>query len=87
MTRRCPEVLPEDATDLIKRLLRRDPASRLGAGQLAPHADSRTADNDASGEDSNDAGTHVDGGFEALRAHPFFRGQEFCGGDQVHFCD
>eukprot|EP00752_Nemacystus_decipiens_P011698 g10381.t1 len=107
---RCPEVLPDDATDLIKRLLRRNPASRLGAGPLTgasqPAVDVGAAKGSPSDDDKGDAcedcETVVDGedaaeeqgtgaggredggggGFEALKAHPFFRGLEFCGDGQ-----
>lgn len=94
--RRCPEVLPDDATDLIKRLLRRNPKSRLGAGPLTSTTDSRTAeDSTASGEGFQTGGMRVGdgdhfdnggGGFEALKAHPFFRGQKFIGEGQVYDC-
>lgn len=40
---RCPEVLPDDATDLVKRLMRRNPARRLGAGPLLPLTGGATA--------------------------------------------
>ena len=98
---RCPEVLPDDATDLIKRLLRRNPASRLGAGPLAganqPAAEAAHAQGapcgdcktDVAGKDGAEQGARVDGGgggFEALKAHPFFRGQEFVGDGQVCVC-
>ena len=112
---RCPEVLPDDATDLIKRLLRRNPVSRLGAGPLTgdvaaakpfasgtsetgDDAEHRGSQDDGSGEEAGgDAKERMDrgrrngrvggdgggGGFEALKAHPFFRGLEFVGDGQV----
>lgn len=117
-------VLPDDATDLIKRLLRRNPASRLGAGPLTqtPSGTSETTTigipakslppaeppvlgqraplggsckeekiaGEGRGEGRGDASFHSGsggdgGGFEALRAHPFFEGQEFVGDGQVRW--
>ncbi|CAM9323212.1 unnamed protein product, partial [Ectocarpus sp. 8 AP-2014] len=93
---RCPEVLPDDATDLVKRLLRRNPASRLGAGPLSgtdpapppsgePGGAAAAGGGPAEGQAEGRGGGRRDGGgggFEALKAHPFFRGLEFVGDGQ-----
>lgn len=89
---RCPEVLPDDATDLVKRLLRRNPSSRLGAGPLSntdPDIPSGepTAGGATEGQAEGGGGGRRDGGgggFVALKAHPFFRGLEFVGDGQVY---
>lgn len=124
-------MLPDDATDLVKRLLRRNPASRLGAGPLAGarspaaaapssgeveaeaggaegapceegkagdgvvraagvvEAEGGGAEGEGESESASAGGGRVDGGgggFEALKAHPFFRGLEFVGDGQVCVC-
>eukprot|EP00936_MAST-01D_sp_MAST-1D-sp1_P001052 g1052.t1 len=56
-----PESFPSAAKDLVERLLRKRPSSRLGAG--------------ADGSDG--AGSARGNGYAALRAHPFFDGVDF----------